>query len=185
MKFMTVRICRPWVEPELLGRFVICKCHEVIEKRRTRLPLIWAALALSAVTHDEDFHNRLKEVVFSSSAEAEKILGICRDVFLPALGRIQDAQFAGGDKESPPLEERTCRRVLKYSLREGQKMLESRDYEFIKVFELLSWIGLQPYSFRLYQFVAVREMFGDDQESLIRKRVEIIEDALGIPRNEN
>jgi len=187
MKFMTIRRFRPLVEPELLVHFVIRKCHEVIEQKRTRLPLIWSALALSAVAHDEDFHNRLKEVC-SSSAEAEKIMSMCRDVFLPALGRNQDAPLAEdpvGDQEYPSLKERTCRRILKYALIEGKKMLESRDYEFAGIFELLCWIGLQPYATRLYQFEAVREMFEDDPESLIRRRVEIIKAALYSPRNKN
>jgi hypothetical protein len=187
MKFMTITRSRPLVEPELLVRFVISKCHEVVEQYRTRLPLIWAALALSAVAHDEDFHDRLKEVC-SSSAEAEKILGMSKDFFLPALGQIQDAQMAkdpNGDKESPPLEERTCRRILKYALREGNKMLESRDYEFAKVFELLGWVGLQPYAMRLYQFESVRHSCVGDPENLVRQGLEIIKAALGIPQDEN
>jgi len=182
---VTVPRSGPRVEPELLVRFVIKKCNEVIEQDRTTLPPIWAALALSAVAHDHEFHDRLKEVIASSSAEAEEMLCLCKDVFLPALGRLQDGrspECSDEEEEYPPLDERNCRRVLRYALREGKKMIVSGDYEFAKVVELLIWASLVPYAMRLYQFEAVRQSCASDPESLIRQGVEILRATAFSPR---
>ena len=184
---ITVRVPRsgPRVEPELIVRFVIKKCNEVIEQNRTQLPPIWAALALSAVAHDEDFHTRLKEVVASSSASAEEILGLCRDVFLPALGRLQNGQSPDdpdGDEAYPSPDEKKSRRVLGYALRESRKMIASGDYEFARVVELLTWASLLPYAMRLYQFEAVRQSFQDEPENLVRQGVEILRATAFSPR---
>ena len=48
-------------------------------------------------------------------------------------------------------------------------MLTSRDYEFVRVFESLTWIGLQYYAYRLYQFESVRQDFEEEPEKLVRK----------------
>ena len=62
----------------------------------------------------------------------------------------------------------------------------SGDYEFVGVFEVITWIGLQYYAYRLYQFESVRQSFQDDPENLVRGGVKIIRAATGIsPRNEN
>ncbi len=182
---VTVPRSGPRVEPKLLVKFVISKCAEVIQQNWTQLPPIWAALALSAIAHDEDFHSRLKEVIASSSVEAEKILVMCRDIFLPALGQPQDGHTpeCSDEEENYHLpDERNCRRVLRYAQREGEKMLSSRDYEFIRVFELLCWSGLQCYAMRLYQFEALRQTFGADPENLVRTSVEIIRATVVSPR---
>jgi hypothetical protein len=174
---VTVPRSGPSVEPELLVRFVIVKCNEIIEQDRTTLPPIWAALALSAISHDQAFHSRLKEVVASSSASAEEILGLCRDVFLPALGRLQNGPSPDDpdrDEAYPAPDEKTSRRVLGYALREGKKMIVSGDYEFAGVVELLTWASLVRYAVRLYQFEAVRQSCASDPESLIRQGVEIL-----------
>ena len=184
---ITVRVPRsgPRVEPELIVRFVINKCNEVIEHDRTTLPPIWAALALSAVAHDHKFHDRLKEVVASSSASANEILSLCKDVFLPALGRLQNGPSPDDpdrDEKYPAPDEKTSRRVLGYALRESRKMIASGDYEFAKVIELLTWASLVPYAMRLYQFEAVRQSCASDPESLIRQGVEILRATAFTPR---
>jgi len=185
MKITAHRSCGPVLELELLLRFVMRKCAEVIEHNRTELPAIWVALALSAVAHDEDFHTRLKEVVSTSSDTAEKVLGMYQNVFMPALGRLQDGHMPEYSDDNSSPEERTCRAVLLYALREGKKMLASGDYEFIRVFESLGWMGLQYNAFRLYQFEAVRHSCESDPESLVQRGVEIIRAAVGIsPRKE-
>jgi hypothetical protein len=178
---ITIRVPRSGssAEPKLLVRFVIQRCREVTEP-----PPILVALTLAALSGDDDYYNRLKEIV-SSSDSAEKILRMCEKVFMPALGRLQDGQFPGdpdGDEKHPPPDERSCRQVLRYALREGKRMLASRDYEFVKVLEFLLGAGLQPYAVRLYQFEAVRQSFQDDPENLVRKGLEIIKVATYKPR---
>jgi hypothetical protein len=186
---ITVRPSGPSIESEVLLKFIIRKCHEIMGQNRENLPRIWVALALAAIAHDQEFYNQLKQIIASSSASAEKVLPMCRDIFLPALDRldgVQTPEWVDAKEKYPPAEERDYQRILLYALREGKKMLTSRDYEFAKVFEILAWIGLQYYDFRLYQFEAVRQACQDDPENLVRGGVKIIRAAAGVsPRNKN
>jgi len=179
----------PSIEPEVLLRFVIAKCAEIIEQNRQSLPPIWVSLTLAAVAHDAEFYRQLKEVISSSSDSAEQILRLCKNVFLPALDRldgVQTPEWAKPEGKYPPAEERDYNRLLHYALIEGKKMLAGKDYEFVRVFEVVAWIGLQWYDFRLCQFEHARESFHDDPENLVRRGVEIITAATGVsPRNKN
>ncbi len=185
---ITARPIGPCVDSEVLLKFIIKKCAEIIGQNRQSLPRIWVALALAAVSADEEFYKDLKQVV-SSSASPETILGMCQNIFLPSLNRLEGVatpEWVDGEEKYPPAEEKDYKRLLRYALIEGKKMLASGDYEFVKVFEILAWIGLQYYAYRLYQFESVRQSFQDDPENLVRKGVEIIRAAAGVsPRNKN
>jgi len=179
----------PCIESEVLLKFIIKKCAEIIRQNRQSLPRIWVSLTVAAVAHDQEFYNQLKQIIDSSSASPDKILGMCQNVFLPALDRldgVQTPEWVASEEKYPPAEEKDYKRLLLYALREGEKMLTSRDYEFVKVFEILAWIGLQYYAYRLYQFESVRQDFEQEPEKLLRKGIEIIRAAAGVsPRNKN
>ena len=177
----------PSVDSETLLRFVIAKCTEVIEQNRTELPRMWVSLTLAAVSPDEEFYNQLKQII-ASSASAEQILGMCKTVFLPALNRldgVQSPEWVDAKEKYPAATEKDYMRLLLYALREGKKMMDSRNYEWVKVFESLTWIGLQYYDFRLCQFEDARLSFNDDPENLVRKGVEIIKTVAYSPRTKN
>ncbi|MGO9566621.1 MAG: hypothetical protein ACLP5H_03670 [Desulfomonilaceae bacterium] len=178
----------PCIESELLLKFIIKKCQEVIQQGRESLPRIWVSLTLAAVAHDHEFYDQLKQVI-SPSASVEKILVMCNHIFLPALDRldgVQTPEWVASEQQYPPAKEKDYKRLLLYALREGQKMMDSDCYEWVKVFECLTWIGLQYYDFRLCQFEAVRQSCEGDPEGLVRKGVEIIRVAAGVsPRNKN
>lgn len=172
----------PSIESEVLLKFIKKKCQEVIEQNRQSLPRIWVALTLAAVSPDEEFYKDLKQVV-SSSASPETILCMCQNIFLPSLNRldgVKTPQWVDAKEKYPPAEEKDYRRLLLYALREGKKMLTSGDYQFARVFEVLTWIGLQYYEFRLCQFEAVRQSCEDDPENLVRGGVKIIRAAAGV-----
>ena len=181
---VTVPRSGPSVEPELLVRFVIKKCREVTEP-----PAVWVALALAAVADDLKFYNRFREVISSSSASADKILGMSDTLFMPALGRFHYEYLSDCPSEQPKYlfpHERTCRSVLRQALSEGKKMLAQKTYESMKgIFQVLTRAGLQCYSFRLAQFDDICESFRDDPENLVRQGIEIIEVVTVSPTNEN
>lgn len=179
MKF-TVHIPQssaPCLESCLLVRFLIQRCQETLEP----LPVV-LALALAAVSRDETFHNRFKAVVLESE-KPDMIFRISKEVFSPALDRyregrsVQDGDHASSD-EMHDL-------VLRYALVEAERMLVKGDYDFVNVLEFLVRAGLMPYCFRFYEFEDARETFGDAPEGLVRKGIEIIENALGNPQDEN
>ncbi len=187
---MTIRAhpVGPSTEPQVLLKFIVKKCQEIIEQNRESLPRIWVALTLAAVAHDREFYEGLKEIISSSSASPEKIMRMCRDIFLPALDRLEGVEtpeWVAAEEKYPAAQERDYKRLLLYALREGKKMLASGDYEFVRVFESLTWIGLQWYDFRLCQFEAVRQSYEGDPESLVQRGVEIIKTVAYTPRNKN
>ena len=172
----------PCVQSETLLRFIIEKCEEIIEQNRQNLPKIWVALTLAAVSPDEEFYTDLKQVV-SSSASPETILGVCQNIFLPSLNRLDGVatpEWVDAEEKYPAAQEKDYNRILLYALREGKKMMVSGDYEFAKVFEVITWIGLQYYDYRLCQFEAVRQSCEGDPESLIKQGIKIIKAAVGV-----
>ena len=177
----------PTLESETILKFIIKKCREVIEQNRENLPPIWTALTLASVAHDQEFYRQLKQII-SSSASAEQIMRLCSDIFLPALDRldgVQTPEWADAKEKYPPAGEKDYNRILLYALREGQKMISSGTYEWVKVFESLTWIGLQYYDYRLCQFQDARERFQDDPENLVRRGVKIIRAAVGVNPRDN
>ena len=124
------------------------------------------------------------EIVLSSDT-AEQILRISRDLFMPALSQIGIDSLPMkpdvGEKSCFP-DETTCEQVLLCALTEGRRILAEKDFEFLRVFEFLTWAGLQCYSFRLAQFEDICESFRDDPENLVRKGLEIIRVAAYSPR---
>ncbi len=182
-----VRPIGPCIESEVLLRFIIKKCAEIIGQNRQSLPRIWVSLTLAAVAHDHEFYDQLKQII-SSSASAEQIMRLCSDIFLPALDRldgVQTPEWADAKEKYPPAGEKDYNRILLYALREGQKMISSGTYEWVKVFESLTWIGLQFYDYRLCQFQDARERFQDDPENLVRRGVKIIRAAVGVNPRDN
>lgn len=180
MKIATVPRPGPNFDPKLLVRFIMRRLAETDEPDQTEPPPVLSALILAAGSHCKAFYDPLKEQVTSSSDNGDEILGTCRDLFMPALGRTDD----GPDDENPFPDEQSCKQVLHYALAEGRRILAEKDFEFLKIFQFLGRTGLFCYSFRLWQFGSACQSFQDDQASLVREGIEIISSALGIPQDE-
>lgn len=186
---MTIVVPRPspCVDPRLLVRFALRRLSETKEPDSTEPSPVLLALILAALSHDHDFYNRLKELICSSDS-AEEVLGMSKDLFIPALGQIGDRQppdEPDGSEKNPFPDETTCGEVLLCALGEGKRILAEKDFEFISVFEFLTRTGLFCYSFRLAQFAEVCESFKDDPASLVRRGIEIMEAITFIPPDEN
>jgi hypothetical protein len=185
---ITVRIPRsvPSVDPQLLVKFAVKKISQVKRPSRTEPPAIWIALVLAAVADDLKFYNRFREAISSTSASADKILGMSDTLFMPALGRFPYEYLSDCLNKNPKYlfpDERVCRGVLRHAVREGRKMLAEKGCdEFEEVFRVLVKAGLQCYSFRLAQFEEVCESCVGDPENLVRKGMEIVRVAAYSPR---
>lgn len=179
MKF-TVHIPQssaPCLESCLLTKFLVQRCQETLKP-----PPVLLALALTAVSLNETFHNRLKDVVLESE-EAERIFRISAQVFAPALDPYLQGRLLQDGESASSYEMHDL--VLGYARLEAERMLAEGDYDFVNVFELLVRAGLMPFCFRFYEFEDAREAFRDDPENLIRRGVEIIKTTLGSPQDEN
>jgi len=179
---ITIRVPRPSppAESGLLIKFVLKKCAEASEKKRPGVPPIWVALALSAVAHHKEFHAYFQQAISSSGKPDESV-----QAFEGLFYRLQSGLpegFPDMEPEYPFPDESTCKRVLRYALAEGKKMVASGDYEYVKVFQMLTRAGLQCYSFRLHQFEDLCVSCEEDPENLVRKGMEIIRVAAYSPR---
>ena len=137
---ITVPRSSPSAESELLIRFVLKKCAEASEKNQPGVPPIWVALALSAVAHHKEFHAYFQQAISSSGKPNEAV-----HAFEGLFYRLQGGQSSDdlvGDEEHPFVDEATCTRVLRYALREGKTMITSGDYEYVKIFQMLTRAGL-------------------------------------------
>ena len=180
---MKITICVPRprlsLEPELLVRFVIRQLSEISQPDCTEPPPIVLALLLAAVAHDHEFHNHLREWVSSCADNSDEILKMTRDLFLPALGQTLDDPDVA--EEYPFPDEQNCKQVLRFAVGEGKRELVERDFEFLRVFEFLTRVGLLCCSYRLAQFAEVCECFRDDPTNLVRRGIEIIEAIISSP----
>lgn len=181
MRYATITHQRSSQDTELLIRFALKRLSE-IESDQTEPPPVLIALVLAAAFQQQRFYDRLKEDVISSSARADEVMRMSHKLFIPALWGLLNDQ---GAEENLLPDEEDCKQVLHYALDEGRRILAEMDFEFLQVFNLLIRVGLFRYSFRLYEFECVGQSLQGDPENLIRKGVEIIEDALGVPRSEN
>ncbi len=177
---ITVPRSSPSAESELLIKFVLKKCAEASEKNQPGVPPIWVALALSAVAHHKAFHTYFKQVISSSGKPNEAV-----QAFEGLFHRLQGGPpegFPDMEPEYPFSDEITYKRVLRHALAEGKKMVASGDYEYVKVFQMLTRAGLECYSFRLHQFEDLCESCEEDPENLVRQGIEIIRVAAYSPR---
>jgi hypothetical protein len=179
---LSVRIPRssPSAESELLTNFVLKKCAEASEKNRPGVPPIWVALALSAVAHHKEFHAYFQQAI-SSSGKPNADVQAFEGLFYRLQGGPAEG-FPAIEPDYPFPDEITCKRVLRHALAEGKKMVASGDYEYVKVFQMLTRTGLQCYSYRLHQFEDLCQSCVGDPENLVRKGMEIIRTAVFTPR---
>ncbi len=146
---ISARPIGPCMESETLLKFIIKKCHEIIEQNR-REPSPDMGIPDSSCSCPR---RRILQPISSKSSRRlphqKQILGMCKNIFLPALDRldgVKTPEWVDAKEKYPPAKEKDYKRLLLYALREGEKMLASRDYEFVRVFEILAWIGLQYYA---------------------------------------
>jgi len=180
MKIAAVTCQKSLPDAELLVRFIMRRLSEIEPDHEP--PPVLIALALAVGFREKRFHDPLREQISSSSDNAETILKMYKDLFMPALwGQILDGSDM--DEENPFPGEGGCQRVLQYALVEGTRLLAERDFQFLDIFRFLTRTGLSLYSFRLWQFESACTSFQDDPASIVREGIEIIRTALGSPQD--
>ncbi len=141
----------PSVDSETLLKFIIKKCAEIIEQNRQNLPRIWVALTLAAVSprrrilHGTQANHLFVCLTRNNSGHVPE--------HFPAITEsarwCANPEWVDAKEKYPAATEKDYKRLLLYALREGKKMMDSRNYEWVKVFESLTWIGLQFYALQV------------------------------------
>jgi len=163
---------------EILG-FLIKRCNDLLASDRPLLPICLQALGQAALGEDEQLCRHFKESLSSVNCSPEENLRNAIQVLKTARDQIP-AECSGlatgtGDHE---IGEKACRHVQMRAHHEGKLMLEEKDYRFLRVFEVLGWIGLQCDKEWLAEFEAVRRRFANDPVEMIEQGRDILRDAL-------
>lgn len=172
----------PEISTAEILEFLVTRFHEIIETDEPRVPAIFHGLALVAVSKDEELASTCKALFSSPHLPPKEILRRSIELFQGALESCQDDEPSQepihNTEEDHELSEKSCRHIMMVARREGTQMLEQGDYRFVKIFECLSWIGLQCDSEWLDVFEEARAHFKDDPENLIKVGIDVIRDCL-------
>lgn len=169
----------PVVESSQILEFLIKRCHDVLDTDRPILPLCLQGLGHAALGEDEPLLRQFRETLSSVDCSPEESIRGAIRVLQSGLDQMpvecSGLRTGTGNYE---LGEKACRHIMMTAHHEGKLMLEEKDYRFLRVFEVLGWIGLQCDSEWLTEFEAVRKSFVNDPEGLIEAGRDILRDAL-------
>lgn len=133
-----------YIEDTLLLRFLITRYTDMLQIKEPKLVPVWAGLGMVALRQNLELKYAF-ETLLSSSYTAQEVLTSSIDLFLTELHGLEatDADdYVPRKIARRPLRERTARKFLLWSWREGRKLKEERDFRFYPIWELISRLGL-------------------------------------------
>jgi hypothetical protein len=145
----------PGVEPTLLLRYLIEKAEELFDKRYTGFPLFFRALGVSALSPFPELHKEFVQIVSPSDKPVSKRAERCKKLFIEALSRPQDrySYESGGESHEQRSHDRViANRFAWAARREGETMVERNNFEYLPIWECMTFIALQGDAMRLREF---------------------------------
>ena len=170
----------PEVEPTLLLRYLIQKSEDLSNKRYTGLPLSFRALGVSALSPFPELKNEFVEIVSPSDKPVSKRAEKCKKLFVEALTRPQNRYSYDSSGESH--EQSSNDRVIAIRFawaarREGETMVERNNFEYLPIWECMTFIALQGDAERLREFEEKCLQYRDPKER-IEQVIPILWEAL-------
>jgi hypothetical protein len=151
------------VDPKLLLRYLIQKSVELLQPRRsyTVFPLPFRGLGATVLAPFPELQKDFIEIVSQSEDSVSERAGKCREIFIEALARPHEGNPedpSDDSSEEDPFDRVIANRFCWAARREGEEMLKRKNYEFVSVWEFMTWIGLRGDA----------EKFKDFQEKCLR-----------------
>ncbi len=145
----------PEVEPTLLLRYLIEKAEELFDKKYAGLPLSFRALGVSVLSPFPELKNEFVQIVSPSDKPVSKRAKKCKKLFIEALATPQDRYSYESSGESH--EQRSHDRVIANRFawaarREGETMVERNNFEYLPIWECMTFIALQGDAEKLREF---------------------------------
>ncbi len=145
----------PEVEPALLLQYLIQKSEDLSNKRYTGFPLFFRALGVSALSPFPELQKEFVQIVSPSDKPVSKRAERCKKMFVEALAKPQDEYSYDSSGESH--EQRSHDRVIANRFawaarREGETMVEQNNFEYLPIWECMTFIALQGDAMRLREF---------------------------------
>ena len=172
----------PEVEPTLLLRYLIEKAEELFDKRYTGFPLFFRALGVSALSAFPELKNEFVEIVSPSEDSVNERAKKCKKLFVEALARPQNRYSYESSGESH--EQSSNDRVIPIRFawaarREGETMVERNNFEYLPIWECMTFIALQGDAGRLREFEEKCLQYPDPKQK-IEQVIPILWDALRV-----
>jgi|SRR5271157_730951 len=143
----------PQVEPTLLLRYLIEKSEELSTRNFAGFPLTFRALGVTALAPFPELEEKFVEIVSPSESPVNERAEKCKKLFVDALARPQKKNCyvskGGADLPFyPVLSNRFCWEARRL----GEAMVEQKDFQYVSVWECMTWIGLQGDTEKLKDF---------------------------------
>ncbi|GEM_PF-1767979 len=143
----------PGIEEDLLLRFLIKRGEQSLSETPPKEQSPWWSFAAAALHFDDNLLERIMQIWDSAARIAvTEGLVLLREAQenLPEQTPLADRREPAEDRD--PLDEKDYRKILRYAWKEGRRQLDSGDFQFLPVWCLFGWIGLQGYPAHLKQF---------------------------------
>ena len=145
----------PEVEPTLLLRYLIEKAEELFDKRYAGFPLSFRALGVSVLSPFPELQKEFVEIVSPSDKPVSKRAEKCKKLFIEALAKPQDEysyESSGESHEQSSNDRVIAIRFAWAARREGETMVEQNNFEYLPIWECMTFIALQGDAEKLREF---------------------------------
>ncbi len=159
----------PEIEPSLLLRYLIEKSEELSTRNFTGFPLPFRGLGATALSPFPELYKEFVEIVSPSESPVNERAKKCREIFVEALARPQKKNCyvskGGEDHSFHPV---ISNRFAWAARREGERMVEEKDFRYLPVWTCMTWIGLQTDAEKLNEFEQACLQITDPEQKIER-----------------
>jgi hypothetical protein len=177
----------PEVEPTLLLRYLIEKAEELFDKRYTGFPLSFRALGVSVLSPFPELQKEFVEIVSPSDKPVSKRAEKCKKLFIEALARPPDRysyEYSGESHEQRSNDRVIANRFAWAARREGETMVEQNNFEYLPIWECMTFIALQGDAEKLREFEEKCLQYPEPAQK-IEQIIPILWDALRVNMRKN
>jgi len=162
----------PEVEPMLLLEYLIEKSEEISQGNYRGFPLSFRGLGAVALDPFTELYEEFLKITSRSEDSVSERAARCKDILIDASARPQDRKSKdGGDEGDENGEERSFDRAISTRLgwaarREGEAMIERKDFRFLSVWECMTYISLRSDAEKLQKFQELCLRYPDPKERI-------------------
>lgn len=159
----------PEIEPILLLEYLIQKSEELSIKNYRGFPLSFRGLGAVALDPFPELYEEFLTITSRSEDPVSERAARCKEILVDASARPQDRESKDEGDENG--EERSFDRAISTRLawaarREGEAMIERKDFRFLPIWECMTFIALQGDAEKLRDFQEKCLQFSDPQQKI-------------------
>ena len=157
----------PEVEPALMLRYLVEKSEELGHKNYAGFPLPFRLLGAVALIPFPKLQTDFRQIVSPSDDSLKERSEKCRNLFVNALAQPLDSNsYTSKGSADLPFYSVVSNRFCWEARREGEAMIEQKDFRFISIWECMVWIALQGDAEKLRDFQGKCLQYTDPEERI-------------------